>query len=86
MLHPPAPKTTEERIVEIYACLQIIKGQLAAIETKLDNICDNCEVEENRLKALEEWRTSVRGGLKVLGVIAGAAGVVGGLVVKVFNP
>ncbi|MDA8216150.1 MAG: hypothetical protein M0Z94_00880 [Dehalococcoidales bacterium] len=86
MLHPPEPKTTEERIIEMYACMQAIQSQLAAIDKRIGAMCDNCEAEDKRLGELEEWRSTVRGGLTTLSVVGGLAGAVGGLIVKIFNP
>lgn len=86
MLHPPAPRTTEEHVIAIYQALSRMDERLEAIQDAMAGINHNCAEEDERVAKLETWQNSVKTGMRVTAAIAATISTVVGLAIKFINP
>ncbi len=51
-LHPPAPRTDREMLVEIYQAMLTVQRTVV-------QLCDRIDSHDTKIRALEDWRTVI---------------------------
>lgn len=83
-LHPPAPRTDREMLVEIYQGMLYIQRMILQVSDRQDRqeaklraledwrtvIGDNCEEHTVQIQGLQKWRWTATGGIAVVAAAA----------------